>query len=498
MLRILGSPKRLCDGLTRRDLLHVGAAGLAGLLSRAEAATVQPASFGRARSVIFLFLYGGVSQLETFDVKPEAPVEIRGSLGTLSTILPGYRIGEGLPRVAGVLDRATVLRSLTHKYPIHGTAYSVTSTVDFDGVMQDNPRDPRHWPFVGSVVDYLDGRKAGAGRSALPRNLGLPFPHSSRRRDPRSNAGPYGAFLGRAYDPVWTDFEGEATRSQTYHFGGQIAVERDPYGGVTPACRFRIGRDEVLPADVTLDRLDGRRSLLTQFDAARRDLDGQDRVRAFDRVQDMAFSLATAPALRRALDVRREPMAVRERYGLTLFGQSCLLARRLVEAGGRFITVFWDEFGAVNSAWDTHYHHYPRLKEQLLPGFDLAYSALLLDLEARGLLDETLVVCTTEHGRTPKLDPDGDHPSGRGHGGRNHWSRAYSSVLAGAGIRRGCVVGKTDRIAGDVIENPISPKDVLATTYHLLGIDPATTIDDRFGRPLPVGGEGRVLTEALA
>jgi arylsulfatase A-like enzyme len=151
----------------------------------------------------------------------------------------------------------------------------------------------------------------------------------------------------------------------------------------------------------------------------------------------------------------------------------------------------------VNSAWDTHYWHYPRLTEQLLPGFDLAYSALIDDLEVRGLLDETLVICTTEHGRTPKLDADGDHPSGAGHGGRNHWSRAYSTVLAGAGIRRGATFGKTDRIAGDVTENPVSPKDVLATTYHLAGIDPHATINDRIGQPRPVGGDGRVLDEIL-
>jgi hypothetical protein len=183
---------------------------------------------------------------------------------------------------------------------------------------------------------------------------------------------------------------------------------------------------------------------------------------------------------------------------MTLFGQGCLVARRLVEAGGQFITLFWDEYGSVNSAWDTHYWHYPRLTEQLLPGLDLAYSALLEDLETRGLLDQTLIVLTTEHGRTPKLDRDGDHPSGKGHGGRNHWSRAYSTVLAGGGVARGKLVGRTDRIASDVVERPVSPKDVLATMYHLAGIDPQTEIRDRLDRPMPIAGEGRVLAEVLA
>ncbi len=500
MLRVLGSHRRLCDGLTRRDLLRVGALALGGLALGPAAGAREPLpGFGKARSVLLLFLYGGVSQLETFDVKPDAPIEVRGRLGSIPTRLTGYRVCEGLPRVAGVIDRCTVIRSMTHPYPIHGTAFSVSGTPTLDTPMQDNPRDPRHWPFVGSVVDYLEERDGRSPRPAVPRNVALPFLHSSRRKHVIHNAGPYGAFLGRAYDPVWTEFEGDGYRSMKYHFGGQIATVDDPYGGISPDARFVLGRADAQAAEeVTLDRLDGRRSLLEQFDRARRDLDEHDRVRGFTRRQELAFSLATSPQLRRALDLRQEPMSLRERYGMTLFGQACVVARRLVEAGGRFVTVFWDEYGSVNSAWDTHYWHYPRLTEQLLPGFDMAFSALLEDLEARGLLDETLVIVTTEHGRTPKLDPDGDHPSGTGRGGRNHWSRAYSTLLAGAGVACGKVVGKTDRVAGEVVEGGVSPKDILATTYHLAGIDPHTMIQDRLGKPMPVGGEGRVLGEVLA
>ena len=502
MLRILGSRRQFCDGLSRRDFLRVSALGLgaAGGLN-SDAAAIEHAAipgFAKAKSILLLFLYGGVSQLETFDPKPEAPIEIRGRLGSIPSRLSGCRVCEGLPRIARIIDRCTVIRSMTHPYPIHGTAFSVTSTPILDTPMQDNPRDPRHWPFIGSAVDYLDEQKSHGVRPPLPRNIALPFLHSSRRRHPIHNAGPYAAFLGRAYDPLWTEFEGDGFRSMKYHFGGQVATVNDPYGGIEPSARFVLGKTDAATSAITLDRLDRRRSLLEQFDSARRDLDDQDRVKAFGRSQDLAFSLATSPRLRRALDLRREPMQLRERYGMTLFGQGCLAARRLIEAGGRFVTCFWDEYGSVNSAWDTHYWHYPRLTEQLLPGLDMAFSALIEDMDARGLLDETLIICTTEHGRTPKLDPNGDHPSGTGQGGRNHWSRAYSTLLAGAGICRGKIVGRTDRIAGEVVDGAVSPKDILATAYHLAGIEPTTPIQDRFGRPMPIAGEGRVLTEVLA
>jgi len=193
MLQILGSYRSLCDGLNRRDFLRVGALGGLGLAANAIATPSAPVpGFGQAKSVILLFLYGGASQLETFDPKPDAPVEIRGRLGTIATRVPGYRVCEGLPRVARVIDRCTVIRSMTHPYPIHGTAFSVTSTPTLDTPMQDNPRDPRHWPFVGSVVDYVESQKNPAARPPVPRNIALPFLHSSRRKHPIHNAGPYG------------------------------------------------------------------------------------------------------------------------------------------------------------------------------------------------------------------------------------------------------------------------------------------------------------------
>ena len=235
MLRISGSHRRLCDGVSRRDVLQAcgfGAlgAGVAEWNALRASPSVEAASipgFGKAKSVIMLFLYGGASQLETFDPKPEAPIEVRGNLGSIESSLPGCRVCEGLPNLARVMDRTTVVRSMTHPFPIHGTAFSVTATPFLDTPMQDNPRDARHWPFIGSIVDYLDEQQ-GRAAADVPRNVGMPFLHSSRRKHPIHNAGPYAAFLGEAYDPIWTDFEGEALHSQKYHFASTITTAIDP------------------------------------------------------------------------------------------------------------------------------------------------------------------------------------------------------------------------------------------------------------------------------
>jgi uncharacterized protein (DUF1501 family) len=204
----------------------------------------------------------------------------------------------------------------------------------------------------------------------------------------------------------------------------------------------------------------------------------------------MAHALIGSDKIRVALDLGREPLTLRETYGMTLFGQSCLTARRLVEAGSKFVSVFWDEYGLAGSGWDTHWDHYPRMRNELLPGLDRAWAGLIADLDARGLLDETLVLCVSEHGRTPKIQ------NVKG-GGRDHWSQAYSCLFAGGGVARGRIVGRTDKIAGTVADRPVSPKDILATLYHLLGIDPhATTLTDRTGRPVPLV-EGAVVQEML-
>jgi hypothetical protein len=384
-----------------------------------------------------------------------------------------------LPNLAKVMDRTTVVRSLTHPYPLHGVAYALTGVEQIDVPMELNPHDPRHWPFVGSVVEYVTQHQERGRRREMPGNIALPFPFSSQRVGEVPRAGPYAAHLGGAYNPIWTTFHGKATRSVVKTLQEQRIDCPDPYLGVTPDSRFELATATELPADMTLDRLNRRRGLVQQFDQTRRDLERSPAGQSLDRFRQMALSLIGSEKVRAALDLNREPLTLRESYGMTLFGQSCLAARRLVEAGTRFVTVFWDEYGLAGSGWDTHWDHYPRMKDELLPGLDRAWYGLLTDLDARGLLDETLVLCVSEHGRTPKIQ------NVKG-GGRDHWSRAYSGLFAGGGVARGRVVGKTDKIGSDVVDQPVSPKDILATLYHLLGIDPHTMIIDRTGRPGPL------------
>ena len=489
MLRILGTPKKLCQGLSRRDFMHVG--GLLGLslssVLRAQAAPAGGSKFGRAKSCILLFPYGSPSQHDTFDPKPDAPVEVRGELGAIPTVVPGVQVCELLPQVARVMDRVTVVRSMTHPFPVHGVAYALTGVPNYNPSFEANPRDTRHWPFIGSCVDYVLSERADRQSRTVPRNMQLPWRMNSQNGG-IATAGPFAAFLGNAYDPVIAKFDGEAARTvrkhvlrdNTYH---DVA---DPFAGIKPDGSFRIDGTE-LGEMMTIDRLDRRRSLLAQFDEARTRLEGR-QTGSLDRYRQMAYSLMTSEKLRNALDVRREPGKLREQYGMTLFGQGCLAARRLVEAGSRFVTVFWDEFGPFNTDWDTHWDQLDRLKGWLMPGFDRAFSGLILDLEQRGMLDDTLVVWMSEHGRSPKINANA---------GRDHWSRVYSIVLAGGGVRQGEIVGGSDKLGGDVLHTPLSPKDILATMYHLLGIDPETTVPDRLGRPLRIAGEGRVRWELI-
>lgn len=486
----------MCDGLSRRELLRVGGLSLLGLSTgellehgSLHAAEASAGGFGQAKACILLYLYGAPSQLETYDPKLTAPVEIRGEFGAVDTAVPGLQICEHLPRLARVLDRATIVRSMTHPYNIHSAAYALTGVPQVDIPMELNPYDSRHWPFIGSVLDYLERRDGPGVVRDVPGNIGLPFQFSSRCGE-FARGGPYGGFLGRAYNPVWTEFEGKATSVVNRWRGERDVPVDDPYLGISPADRFALSRAAQLQPEITLDRLNRRRDLLTQFDNARRGLERHTAIETQGRFQQMAFSLMTSPAIRAALDVQQEPAALREEYGMTLFGQATLTARRLIESGSRLVTVFWDEYTTANSAWDTHFDHFTRLKGELLPGLDHALSALLVDLEARGLLDTTLVACISEHGRTPQIT------NSRG-GGREHWSRAYGGFFAGGGIKRAALVGRTDKHGGDVVDRPVSPKDILATIYHLLGVDPATTLYDRLGRPLPLVAEGHVVGEMI-
>jgi hypothetical protein len=498
MLPLLGSTRHLCDGVSRRGFLRLGGLAAFGwglgdsLALPSSDSEPRAARFGQARACILLFLYGSPPQHETFDPKPDAPAEVRGEMGSIASAVPGLRICEDLPRVAGIMDRVTVVRSMTHPYPEHGVAYAVSGIPTYTPDLETRPRDSRHWPFIGSVVDYLEERRSGPTAPAVPRNLALPWMLNSKT-DILVNAGPFAAFLGQTHDPIWTDFTGSGTHLVPRYTEGQRTDFHDPFGGTVPEGRFRLSSEGRLRDDIPIERLNLRQSLLGQFEQARRQVDASESAGLLDRHRQRAYRLLTTSAVHNALDIGLEPMACREQYGMTLFGQGCLAARRLVEAGGKFVTLFWDGFGQFSScAWDTHSNHYPRLKEYLLPGFDRAYSALIADLDQRGLLDETLVLCISEHGRTPRID---SRPRGAG---RHHWSRVYSAVFAGGGMGRGKVVGSSDRLGGEVSETPVSPKDILATSFHLLGIDPHTQVNDALARPVPIAGSGIVRPELLA
>jgi len=498
MFRVLGSKKQLCDGVTRRDMLQAGGLsmfglGLSSLLESEQAqASVVSGSFGTAKRCIILYLYGAPSQLETFDMKPAAPVEIRGTMKPISSSLPGLDVCEHLPETAQIMDKVTVLRSLTHQYPIHGIANAMTGVPIIDVGMELSPNDPRHYPYIGSAIEYYDRKSRGGKLDPFPQNVALPFPLSTQRVGEVRRAGPYASFLGSAFNPIWTEYDGTGTTSVYKTLGDKKIDCFDPYVGCSDDSHFRLSTTSKLP-QLTTDRLNRRKTLLQQFDASRKDLENSDMGRSLSTFQEMAYSLISSNKVSNALDVRKEAAETRDLYGKTLFGQACLAGRRMLEAGTRLVSVFWDEYGLAGDAWDTHWNHYDRMQNQLLPGFDKGYAGLIRDLEQRGMLDDTLVVCISEHGRTPKLS------TGRG-GGRGHWSRAYSALFAGGGITRGNVVGSTDDQAGEVTSRPADPKDAQATIYHLLGIDPHSTLynprDNRTVNLVP--DETRVIEEMLA
>ena len=504
MLKILGSSNPFARDCHRREVLNIGALSALGLTlptllqfesaaAREAAPSVRSAS-GVAKRVLLLYLQGAASQFETWDPKPGAPEEIRGQWGATSTSVPGVAICEKLPQLARLADRLSLVRSMTHDHNNHSNLYTLTGFPAIDFTSETNPRDGRHHPFFGSVLDYLSNQGHNAGPRPVPQNMGLPFQFSTHSPFFR-RAGPYGTFLGQGYDPVWTEFEGKPTQkvARVVLFDqNETQVIADPFLGITPDSRLHVSREARLRPELTLDRLNSRRSLLEQLDDQRADLDRSLAGGSLDRFSAMAYSMMTSPTLREALDVGREPIALREQYGMNLFGQSVLTARRLLEAGCPLVSVFWDEYKIVNTAWDTHYDHFTRLGNELLPGFDSAVSSLLLDMESRGMLQDTLILCLSEHGRTPKIEKNK-----RG-GGRDHWSKAYSVMLAGAGILPGTVVGASDAQGAFVKDRPVSPEDILATLYHLKGIDPETTIPDRLNRPVRLVESGNPIRELLA
>jgi len=483
MLQILGTPRKQPTGLSRRALLQTGALGLCGLTSaganqtvRAETSAADLPGFGRAKRCLVLYIYGAWSQLDTFDPKPNAPEDIRGEFGTIDSCLPGIRVCEHLPQTSRVLDQCTLVRSMAHPFPIHNASYTLTGNPDTEKI-EGRQQNPDQWPYIGGVVNYLAERgDFGPQERGVPVNVMLPWRQSLFAR-PNKRSGTFGGFLGTTHDPLWTEFHGEAPLG-------------DPFRAITREGRFRFGAGD--SPIVSLDVLDRRQSLLAQFERRAGTLDESAAVQSYSRQRQRAIDFLDATKVRDALALEHESVSLREDYGMTLFGQACLSARRLLEADVKFVTVVWDEYGQTDESWDTHYDHHSRMKDFLLPAFDRSFSTLMLDLERRGLLEDTLVLCLSEHGRTPQF-----YPTGAGAPGRGHWSRAYSQLFGGAGIPRGQVVGASDATAGDVVDRPINPKDVLRTAYHLLGVDSRQELQHSPGRRVPLVEGGKVVRELL-
>jgi hypothetical protein len=477
MLTILGRKQQVCSGLSRRELLQAGGMGLFGLSLPRLLAAEEAAGAGRparAKSVMFLFLFGGPSQLETFDLKPEAPEKIRGPFKPIASRTPGLLISEHLPKLANISDRFCVIRSMTHPHNDHNAAHYIQTghawTRGAENGQDVNARES-DWPAMGSVVEYVSQQQVAAADRVFPSYLYLPNRCGHLQTPRYDRTGQYAGWLGQAYNALATDIRKRDDKDNPYY--------RDC---TDEELDFRI--QGLLPAaEMPLDRLDRRHSLLEQFEAARQALDASGPAASYGRLAERAFDLATSERIRTALDIRQEPAALRDGYGRHLFGQSLLMGRRMVEAGARFVTVLWD---APNGyGWDSHVHS-DDIRQHHLPGLDQSLSALLADLADRGLLDETLVVAVGEIGRTPQANAAW---------GRGHWSFCFPALLAGAGIQGGIAFGSSDKDAAYPRERPVSPEDLAATIYATLGIDPELRIPDARGRPVPILEGGRVLDE---
>jgi uncharacterized protein (DUF1501 family) len=442
--------------MSRRELLRAGGLSLFGLglpeLLQARAA--EPRRPGRARACILLFMWGGPAHQDTWDPKPGAPTEYRGEFRPIPTRVPGVRVCEHLPLLAGRMDRLALIRSMTHPDVDHLTATHFLLTGR--GVPRRGGPRTEDWPTYGAVLNWL-----GRGRGPLPPFVSMmPVVPDGAPRFVESSHGQDGGWLGPLHHPFRID--ADASRPD-----------------------YRVGEFS-LRADVPSARADGRRRLLRALDRQRAALERQAEVGALGAHYGRAFSLLAARGVAEAFDLTREPRAVRERYGLNVHGQAVLQARRLVEAGVPLVTVFWQNDGITNVSvyWDTHNRNFLDLRTRLCPVADRAFSALLEDLEQRGLLDKTLVVWTGEMGRTPRVGQSVVGGAGAGRDGRDHWPHVFRAVLAGGGVRGGVVHGASDRYAAYPAVNPTSPDDLAATIYHCLGVDPRTQLRDRLGRPL--------------
>jgi hypothetical protein len=432
--------------LSRRDMLQVGSLGIFGLgltdlltaQARVEATSPRPASArGKARSCILMFMWGGPSQLDTWDLKPSAPADVRGEFQPIATSVPGLQISEHFPLLATQAHRYTIIRSMTHDDPAHLSSvhHAVTGrhapTVKSDAA----PASRQDTPHVGSMLSKLR-----PSQGELPSFVSMPWFVSHPAAPGGKAPGQNGGWLGETFDP--------------------FLIAGDPNAANFSVAGLRG------PADVPLDRFDERQTLLKQLDSRFARTEGM------TTLHERAFGLLRSASANGVFDLNQEPAPVRERYGRNTHGQCLLLARRLVEAGVRLVCVNWHQDGRF--FWDTHEQNFTGLKNRLMPPADRGFSALLEDLAQRGLLDETLLVWVGEFGRSPRIS--------KGQAGREHWPSCYSAVLAGGGIRGGQVHGRSDNRAAFPAADPVAPGDLTATIYHALGISPDIPVLDREGR----------------
>ncbi len=457
MLRIQkGALSANCQGSSRRTALKAGFLGLLGL-SSADLLRLQAAGVAKrtGKSVILLWLDGGPSHLESYDPKPNAPSEYRGPWGAIRTNVPGIHLSEQLPRHAKLADKMVFLRSLHHDNGDHFAAAHWMLTGRFGSHSTDQGQK---FPSVGSYVSRIQGANA----VGLPAYVGLPAAESGYLYPGYQGA----AYLGRAYNPF------DVQTQQKY-----LAASHT--GAITPPqCLENFGGDT--------GRIRGRLDLLGSIDHLRRDLDRSGVMEAMDRHQQHAVDMVVGGNAREALDITKESDKTRERYGRNAWGHYTLMARRLVESGVSFVTVdmpHWDDHSSIEKS-----HGYK------LPVLDRAASSLIEDLSERGMLKDVLVVVMGEFGRTPKINTG---QPGIPVPGRDHWGNAFSVMMAGGGLKGGQVVGATNDKGEHPIERPLMPSDVLATIYHVLGIDPDQTFIDHAGRPVPILDSGRPISEII-
>jgi hypothetical protein len=476
-ITLLGGARRSCTGSTRRETLKAGALSLLGgffntpSLLAPESSANRPVPTARVKSVVLLYLQGGPPTQDMFDLKPSAPNGVGDEFKPIATNVPGMEICELLPMTARWMHKSAIVRSVYHKGGCHKNLPMYTG---YDVNLPDEEFRDSDPPSMGSVCSYLERDR----QKELPTYAFLPCPLGWG--EARKKAGPHGGLLGRRYDPFSTECTAFVDCPPDEIWKPQV-VRGEP--GLT---------DMDLIGGMTLDRLKSRRRLVDQFDEQFRKMEANPDLGSFAREQRLAFEMLTSSRVRQAFDLSAEASSTRVRYRRTLFGSTAVLARRLVERGVQFINVSWHDyskrFDVRKAAWDTHQRNFPMLRQTLLPNFDQTYSAFLEDLDHRGLLDQTLVVTMGEMGRTPRINADG---------GRDHWTYCYSVLFAGAGIRPGMVHGASDDQAAFIKDRPVHIRDICATIYHLLGIDPEMPVANRAGRPIPIAHGGRAISEIL-